>query len=316
MPARDAASTVGAAVSSVLWQSYRDLELLVVDDGSVDETDAVVRAFAAADDRVRILPGASAGVAAARNVALEAAGTELVTFCDADDVLFERHLEALVERWDRHGGIVTANAWWLFPGGIAPGRTRHKGRFPRPGQQRRAILEQNFVSMMSLCASSLFDDVGPFDERLQRASDWDLWLRAVFSGVTVTHQPRPLALYRWGATGLSTAKDRMDAAVLAVLEKAARRNDLTGDERDYLTRRLVGPDPRELGRRGDEALRDGRYGEAAELLAGAAALSPSEQRLVWKARLLRAAPPVVGPVLRRREQRASARLGTDERHVR
>ena len=314
LPARDAASTVGAAVSSVLWQTFPDLELIVVDDGSTDRTAAVVSAFG--DDRVRLLSTGGVGVAAARNRAVEAAAGELVTFCDADDLLFEQHLEALVERWEAHGGIVTANAWWLFPGGITPGHTRHKGRFPRLGEQRRAILEQNFVSMMSLCARSLFHDVGPFDERLERASDWDLWMRAVLAGVPVAHQPRPLALYRWGATGLSTATDRMDAAVRAVLEKAAARTDLTAEERAYVEGRLAGPGPRELGRRGDAALRDGRYGEAATLLRRAAALSPSERRLVWKARALAVAPPVTGRLLRARDRRRSALLGADERHVR
>jgi GT2 family glycosyltransferase len=314
LPARDAATTVGAAVSSVLWQTYADLELLVVDDGSTDATAAIVSAFA--DERVRLLSTGGVGVAAARNRAVEAAAGELVTFCDADDLLFEQHLAALVERWDEAGGIVTANAWWLFPGGIAPGHTRHKGRFPRLADQRMAILEQNFVSMMSITATTLFHDVGPFDERLERASDWDLWMRAVLSGVPVAHQPRPLALYRWGATGLSTATDRMDAAVRAILQKAALRTDLLPEERAYVVRRLAGPGPRELGREGDGALADGRWTDAARLLGMAADLSPSERRLVWKARVLRAAPRLAGPLLRARDRRRSSLLGADERHVR
>ena len=314
IPAYDAQSTVGAAISSVLWQTYSDAEVVVVDDGSTDATGAVAAAY---PERVRVVRQDNAGVAAARNRGIAEAEGELIAFCDADDVLLPRHLEALVATFDRQGdGIATSNCYWLFANGIHPSRVRYKGGFPRPERQRHAILEQNFVSTMSLFPKRLADDLGGFTTELAVAEDWDFWLRAIYAGARVALQPRPLALYRWGTESLSAAPARMDEHVEAVLRRAAERDDLEPDERAYLERRLSGPSPVELGRRGDEALRAGRYREAAENYHRAAELVPAEPRLVWKARLLRPAPWLAGPLVRRRQLKIEQAIGFDEGHVR
>jgi hypothetical protein len=148
------------------------------------------------------------------------------------------------------------------------------------------------------------------------AEDWDFWLRAIYAGRRVALQPRPLALYRWGAESLSAAPARMDEHAEAVLQRAAARDDLSVEERAYLDRRLAGPGPAELGRLGDSALRAGRYGEAAASYRRAAGLVPGERRLVWKARVLRIAPRVTGPLVRRRQLRIERAVGFDESHVR
>ena len=313
MPAFNAATTIGAAVASALWQTSADLELVVVDDGSTDETAAIA---AAHGDRVRVVSQPNAGVAAARNRGIAEARGDLIAFCDADDILFAQHLAALLEVHDRTGDLVTANAWWLFPNGIDRRRTRHKGRFPGRDEQRMSILQQNFVSTMTLFPRALVDEIGPFDESLRRAEDWDFWMRAVFAGHRVAHQPRPLALYRWGATSLSAGTDAMDAAVRDVLQKAAASLALTAEERAYVDRRLGGRDPREVTRDADRALRERRYGEAAALYRDAAALCPAERPLVWKARVLSAVPRLTGPAVRARQVRIEQALGIGAEHER
>jgi glycosyltransferase involved in cell wall biosynthesis len=304
IPAFDAEATVGAAISSVLWQTYRDFEVVVVDDGARDATGAIASSF---PEPVRAVRQDNAGVAAARNRGIAGAQGELIAFCDADDVLLPQHLEALVAVHDRHGGIATSNCYWLYPGGIDAARTRFKGRFPSPERQRQAILEQNFVSTMSLFPKSLHEEIGPFDADLQVAEDWDFWLRAIFAGHRVALQPKPLALYRRGS-GLSVDERRMDEHGHAVLRKALARDDLTSEERAYVKRRLAGPGPAELGRKGDDALRGGDYREAARRYRDAAALAPSEPALVWKARVMRL-PWLAGPLVRARQVRIEERIG-------
>jgi glycosyltransferase involved in cell wall biosynthesis len=315
MPAFQAEATIGGAVSSVLGQTYRDFELLVVDDASTDATTAIAEAHPGPVRIVRQEP--NGGVAAARNRGIAESGGELITFCDADDYLFPEHLAALVATFDRSGkGLATANAYWLYPGGVDASRLRLGGHFPQPDEQRQAILEQNFVSTMSIFRRRLVDEIGPFDEQKRRAEDWEFWLRAIFSGCRVALQPRPLALYRWSSTSLSSDWPQMDAEVEAVLDGVPGRVELTEDERDYVRRRLAGPGPRRLARDGDQALREGRYGDAARLYGEAAALCRSEQPLLWKARLLRPAPGLVGPVIRSRQLRREERLGLDTGFVR
>jgi GT2 family glycosyltransferase len=312
MPAFNAQETVGAAISSVLEQTHRDFELVVVDDGSADATGSIAGSF----PDVRVVRQENAGVAAARNRGIEEAGGELIAFCDADDILFPEHLAALVEVWERYGGIATANSLWLFPGGIHPSRRRYKGRFPAPGRQRRAILEQNFVSTLSLFPKALVEEIGPFDTELAVAEDWDFWLRAIYAGHRVALQPKPLSLYRWGTGGLSADPERMDEHVRKLLKRALEREQMEPDERAYLKRRLDGPGPAALGRRGDEALRAGEYAAASASYREAAALCPTEPRLVWKARMMRFAPRLTGPLVRARQLRIEDRVGFEEGHVR
>jgi glycosyltransferase involved in cell wall biosynthesis len=312
MPAYNADVSIGGAISTVLGQTYRDFELVVVDDGSTDGTGQIAGAFPA----VRVIRQENAGVAAARNRGISAARGELIAFCDADDLLLPPHLEALVEVYDGDGGIATSNCYWLFPGGIHPSRTRYKRWFPPPPRQRLAILEQNFVSTMSLFPKALVDEIGPFDLERRRAEDWDFWLRAIYAGHRVSLQPRPLALYRWASTSLSSDYAEMDADVEAILRKVEQRDDLSREERQYLRRRLAGPGPRRLGRSGDEALRARRYRDAAASYGEAASLCPSERPLVWKARALALAPRLVGPLVRARQLGIERRIGFDEGHVR
>jgi GT2 family glycosyltransferase len=315
MPAYNAAATVGAAVSTVLGQTYPDFELVLVDDGSTDATGAIAGAH---EGRLRVVRQENAGVAAARNRGIAEAAGELIAFCDADDLWFEDHLAALVEVYDATPGlrIATANSYWLFPRGIDSSKVRYRGRFPEPERQRVAILEQNFVNTMSLFPRSLVDEIGPFDVDRRRAEDWEFWLRAIFAGYRIVLQRRPLTLYRWGASGLSAEYERMDEDIVAILAAAARRPDLRDEERRYLDRRLAGAEPRVLTRLGDAALRRGEYREAAKQLRRAASLVPSERPLVWKARVLSVAPRLIGPLLRARQLRIEGSVGLDEDRAR
>jgi glycosyltransferase involved in cell wall biosynthesis len=313
MPAYNAERTVGGAVASVLWQDYERFELVIVDDGSEDATAAIAGAHSGP---VRIVQQENKGVAAARNSGIRESRGDLIAFCDADEFLFERHLSALVDVYERKGGIVTANSYWLLPGGIHPSKRRYKGAFPAPDDQRLAILEQNFLSTLALFPRELYDEVGPFDERLRRAEDWEFWQRAIYSGARVSLQREPLALYRWGGDSLSSEWSEMDADIDKIFATVEERFDLNAREREYVRRRRSGPGPRVLSRRGDEALRAGRYAEAADAYREAAALCPTERMLVWKARVLAPAPRLAGPLVRARQLRIERSLGMEERHTR
>ena len=313
MPAYQAAWCIGAAASSVLWQTYDDLELVVVDDGSTDGTADVVEAL---PGPVRVLRQENAGVGAARNRGIEAATGELIAFVDADDVVFPRHLEALVGVYDRHGGIATANAYWLFPGGINPGKTRHKGRFPPPGEQRGAILEQNFVSTMSVFRRSLPTEIGGFP----RAPPPCRGLALLDPG-HLRRLPRLASAATARAVPLGDGEPRLGLA----RDRRGGDGRAPGARRDPRAirrgARVPGPPAgggrsahdQPTGRRGASRR---RYDEAASAYQRAAALAPHESRLVWKARLMAVAPWATGPALRARQRRIEHELAIDERHVR
>ncbi|SVD78894.1 uncharacterized protein METZ01_LOCUS431748, partial [marine metagenome] len=89
LPVRDAVGTVSESIESILSQSESDLELIIVDDGSVDETRDILRHYAAKDKRVRILSSDGLGIVAALNLGIEESQGAYVARMDADDVSHE-----------------------------------------------------------------------------------------------------------------------------------------------------------------------------------------------------------------------------------
>lgn len=106
IPCYNAADYIDACLTSLLAQSMDDFEAIVVDDGSLDETLSIVRAFERADARVRVLMQNNAGVSAARNRALDAARGEWVTFLDSDDILPVHALRTLLAVADAQTDMV------------------------------------------------------------------------------------------------------------------------------------------------------------------------------------------------------------------
>ena len=96
IPAYNAAATVGRCLDSLLAQTYRDFELIVVDDGSTDSTAQIISAYAERDSRIRLIRQENAGVSAARNVGLDVARGDLIGFTDSDDAVSPEFLEALL----------------------------------------------------------------------------------------------------------------------------------------------------------------------------------------------------------------------------
>ena len=122
MPAFNAEAYIGAAISSAQAQSEGRIEILVVDDGSTDKTGEIVRAAAAADERIRyIRMEINGGPAAARNRALALARGDWIALLDADDRFHPRKLERLIALGERTGAdIVSDNLLLCHPGGNAP----------------------------------------------------------------------------------------------------------------------------------------------------------------------------------------------------
>jgi hypothetical protein len=187
LPTYNRAPYLPEAIESVLGQSWRDFELIVVDDGSTDETREVVRAYSG---KIRYLRRANGGPAAARNAGLRVARGELIAFLDSDDVFFPWRLGCHVKAFDEFPGA--GLAWsrsTFFRGRWRPGRGGG-----RDGERVRTKLEDIFEDLLlwrkegmlingvTLRASCL-ERSGYFDESLPLAEDYDLWLRVA------AHQP-------------------------------------------------------------------------------------------------------------------------------
>jgi glycosyltransferase involved in cell wall biosynthesis len=115
IPAFNAGATIDETLRSVRSQSHERLEIIVVDDGSIDDTLAVAERHADQDPRIKIIWQGNAGVAAARNAGWQAARAEFIAFIDADDLWapskIERQLQAMIDGGERTGLVYSWYAW-------------------------------------------------------------------------------------------------------------------------------------------------------------------------------------------------------------
>jgi len=198
------------AVDSVLNSSFSDLELVVVDDGSTDDTVEILRPYRA-EPRVRIRRQENRGAHAALNVGLSLARGDLIFVLNSDDSYHRDRIRRLVEELRDHPEVVLAASWIeVVDGddatlGIKEGFT-NMPPWPAPttgpllselGDLDLALLETNFVSTTSNVAfrRSLFDDAGLDFLPLRYTHDWDFILSACQKGRFLL-VPEPLVRYR------------------------------------------------------------------------------------------------------------------------
>lgn len=301
MAAHNARETIGMALTSLFAQTVRSWEAIIVDDGSSDETVHAVQALA--DERVHVLTQSRAGAAAARNRGLALATGDVIAFLDADDFLFPEYLERslAVLASSPEKTLVTHNAYFLTRAGLDPRVVRHRYAPPRSlARQQDALLRSNFVSIMSVFPRELLDDVTGFDVSLERAEDWDFWIRASFAGWTVAHQGSPMALINRTGDSLTSAIDTVARSEAEILRKTARTQALTPRQARRIESRLAIGEPSTLWSDSAAALEVGDYERAARLHWTGTRLATRAPAALARALAFRLAPRAVGPIKRRR----------------
>lgn len=193
---------IEATIQSVLNQTYPNIQYVVVDGGSTDETMAVVNRYR---DRIdRIIHEKDRGQSDAINKGFRAATGELVGWINSDDLLYADCVEQIVNLYRRHpdGSVYYGSQNdWLDAGGKIIG-TR---RLPIP--DRNFLLNQNYdlIQQGSFYPTRLVRQMGYLDESIHYCMDLDLWLRLLQRGPIYAFDERPIAGFRrWEATKTST----------------------------------------------------------------------------------------------------------------
>jgi glycosyltransferase involved in cell wall biosynthesis len=204
---------LGQAIQSVLAQTYANVELLIVDDGSTDNTREVVDAFLA-DSRVKYLTQENKGQAAAKNRGILESSGEYVAFLDADDMWAPEKLELQIPLFAgiENLGVVYSRVACIDKNGSDLGVSN--GELFR-GCISSRLLIYNFVGFgTAVVKRECFDRLGGFDENYRMAIDYDLWLR-FSTEYEFDFVDRPLLYYRWWPGQLSNnyTKERYFCAV-------------------------------------------------------------------------------------------------------
>jgi glycosyltransferase involved in cell wall biosynthesis len=227
IPTYNRAWSLATAVDSVLSQDFDAFETIVVDDGSTDETRALLTDYGAA---LRVIRQPNRGVSAARNAGIRAAAAPLVALLDSDDYWLPGKLAAQTAFFDQNPEAVicqTEERWIRNGVRVNPGKRHRK----RGGMIFEPSLELCLVSPSAvMLRRSLFESVGFFDERLPACEDYDLWLR-----ISCRHPvhliDRPLIVKRGGHPDQLSRAAGLDRHRIRAIRRLLAQNVLTADQR-------------------------------------------------------------------------------------
>ena len=157
IPVYNAAAYLSACLDSVLAQTYRDIEVIVVDDGSTDGSGDICDDYACRDARVTVFHQPNGGPSAARNKGLETAGGEYISFIDCDDVVHERYLEVLAGEMVRHQADIVQSPYQIIPESKRSDYCHARLQQPLPGSYPTKALTSNEAMLSMLYQQDMAD---------------------------------------------------------------------------------------------------------------------------------------------------------------
>jgi glycosyltransferase involved in cell wall biosynthesis len=222
IPAFNAAKYLPFALESVSSQTFDDWQILLVDDGSTDNTAEVVAPFLDRfGSKIKYIKQNNRGLPAARNTAIRASTAEFLALLDADDVWLpcrlSESLKAFAERPQvglAYGLVTHIDQEGRLGGTFAGNRRNAEGRIAPYIYMRKVELPCPTVTFRRQC----IDEVGSFDEAMRATEDRDLWLRIALR-YEVAFVPKVLAYYRQSPNSMSADSQRMLNAQLHFIRK-------------------------------------------------------------------------------------------------
>ncbi len=212
------------AIESVLAQTFSDYEIIIVDDGSTDDTAAVLASFG---DRIQVHAQRNQGVAAARNVGVAFAKGSLIAFLDADDIFFPQKLEKQVALFKQSSSLAMVISGWQIvtcSGEVMSQAQPWKDR-PRLDLET-AVLYKPARPSATMMRRAWFTRLNGFDSTLSSAEDLDFLLRAIASGAEAAWLPEVLVSYRQHTNSLMTQGQALVNNTDTVMEHFFSRPDL------------------------------------------------------------------------------------------
>jgi glycosyltransferase involved in cell wall biosynthesis len=221
MPAYNSAETIAESIESVLAQTFSRWELIVVDDGSADETYEIATAYARRDPRIRVLRIEHGGCGAARGAGARIARAPYIARLDSDDLYLPEYMAEFAEFIQAHPGhgIYSCNGENFHSDGSVVRRFR-ASRFEQVvSVDLDEMLVWNRVFTVAVFDRSILDLVGGIRSDIY-VEDYDLWIRALAHGATHIYLPKVLARYRVSEGQMTSDRTRIETSAIQ------SRNDL------------------------------------------------------------------------------------------
>ena len=232
IPTHNRVELLPRAIESVLKQTYADLEIIVVSDGSTDNTEEVVKKYTDSDSRVKYIGYSPArGGNVARNIGIEASQGEYVAFLDDDDEWLPEKLDRQIDLLEKdvNVGLVYTGVRIIYVNENIEYNSMSKER----GDLKKTILIDNCVGTTStvVLRKSILKKSGMFDDKLKALQDFDLWIRiAQHSKVDVVSEPMINYYNYLGAKQVSAVTQKYIDAFKYINEKYEKQMRILSED--------------------------------------------------------------------------------------
>ena len=240
IPAYNLSELICDTLDSVFAQTYKDFEVIVVNDGS-DDTEVLEKKLDNYTSRIIYARQKNSGAAAARNLAMCLASGDLIAFLDGDDLWFPDYLEKQVKFLDKNDLDMSYCDAEFFGETYADGKT-YMETSPSDGDVTTVSLIQascNVITSGTILRRAKLIEFGLFDLDFKRAQDFDLWFRLAKNDVKIGYQREVLLKYRVSSTSLSGSNIQRAERNVSVLKAIKDKYQLTEIENKVLEKQLV-----------------------------------------------------------------------------
>src|SRR4030042_116337 len=193
IPTYNCGNYIEDAIESVLCQTYRNFEIIIVDDGSTDNTREIVKRYKVSyPQQIKYIYQQNKGASASRNRAIQEATGEFIALLDADDELVPHTLEKCINALSSSGAEWCISDLWHIENGI---KEVFKSEVPNE-RYLYNILICDFIRRTPMFFKKSLLDIGLYDERLKARVDWDLNIRLIKAGKKFIYINEPLYIYK------------------------------------------------------------------------------------------------------------------------
>jgi glycosyltransferase involved in cell wall biosynthesis len=211
IPAYNAASDLAATIESVLQQTFVDFELLIVNDGSTDDTEKLVRQYTARDERIKLISQHNQGVATARNRGIQESSGDYIAFLDSDDLWMPNKLATHVQHLNSSPalGLSFARVEFMKDDGSLTGQCSN---LRLRNIRSEHLYRENLICTPSnaVIRRSVLEQVGGFNKCLSGYADIELFLRISCYGWKIEGLNQVLVYYRISTSGMSAQLQSME----------------------------------------------------------------------------------------------------------
>ena len=250
MPAYNAETYIADSIQSVLAQTYKDWELVVVDDGSLDRTAGIVQEFARRDGRIKYIFQENGRLGKARNTGIANATGSLIGFLDSDDLWIETKLAIQTRAIAEQDADVVFSNCYIFTDQNTKDETRtfesFAGKFSGASILDLLVRENRIPVLTVLLKKAVFDRVGLFEEgkAYHGCEDYDLWMKLAKAGFVFYGLPEALARYRRHDNAMTAIASNLYKPMLLIVQRHINQSRLSESEKQkrltVLYRELIG----------------------------------------------------------------------------